>query len=57
MPYKWVFRYKYVSNSEKPKYKAQLVPKGFKQEHRFDYDEIFSPVVKLSNLWLLFGVV
>ena len=29
-PYKWVFRYKYVSNSEKPKYKARLVAKGFK---------------------------
>ena len=47
------FRYKYVVDSEKPKYKAWLVAKGFKQEHGVDYDEIFSPVVKMTTLWLL----
>ena len=57
MPYKWVFRYKYVSESEKPKYKARLVSKGFKQEHGIDYDEIFSLVVKMATLRLLLGVV
>ena len=41
------FRYKYVVDSEKPKYKAWLVAKGLKQEHGVDYDEIFSPVVAL----------
>ena len=50
LPYKWVFRYKYVSNSEKPKYKARLVAKGFKQEYGVDYDEIFSLVVKITSL-------
>ena len=57
MPCKWVFRYKYVSNSEKPKYKARLIAKGFKQEHGVDYDEIFSPVVKMTTLRLLLEVV
>ena len=57
LPCKWVFRYKYVSDSEKPKYKARLVAKGFKQEHGVDYDEIFSPVVKMTTLRLLLGVV
>ena len=37
---KWVFRYKYVSDSEKPKYKARLVLKGFKQEHKSKIDPI-----------------
>ena len=37
---KWVFQYKYVFELEKPKYKARLIAKGFKQEHGVDYDEI-----------------
>ena len=38
---KWVYRYKYVSSSDEPTYKAQLVAKGFIHEHCIDYDEIF----------------
>ena len=54
---KWVFRYKYVSDSNTPKYKARLVAKGFKQEHGVDYNKIFSHVVKMTTLRLLLGVV
>ena len=36
LPCKWVFRYKYVSGSEQPKYKARLIAKGFKQEQGVD---------------------
>ena len=57
MPYKWVFRYKYVSDSRKPKYKGSLVTKGFKQEQDIDYDEIFSLVVKMTTPRLLLRVV
>ena len=54
LPCKWVYRYKYVSSSERPKYKAWFVTKGFKQEHAVDYNEIFSFVVKMTTLQLLF---
>ena len=57
LPCKWVCQYKYVSDLEKPKYKARLVTKGFKQEHGIDYDEIFSRVVKMTTLRLLLGIV
>ena len=54
-PCKWVFRC--ISDLKKPKYKARLVTKGFKQEHGVDYDEMFSPLVKMTTLRLLLGVV
>ena len=55
LPCKWVFRYKYVSDSNTPKYKARLIVKGFKQEHGVYYDEIFSPILKMTTLLLLLG--
>ena len=42
---------KYVSCSDQPKYKAQHIAKGF------NYNEIFSPVVKMMTLRLCLGVV
>ena len=51
IPCKWVFRYKYVlPRSDNPKYKARIVVKTIKQEKGIDYDEIFSPVVKITTL-------
>ena len=46
---RWVFRYKYVFGSEHSKYKARLVAKGFKQEHGVNYEEVLSPVVKITT--------
>mgnify|MGYP002776111624 FL=1 len=36
LPCKWVFRYKCVFGTDKPKYKARLIAKGFKQEQGVD---------------------
>jgi hypothetical protein len=54
---KWVFQLKQVYYSSDPKYKARITEKGFRQEYGVDFDEIFSPIVKLSTLRFLLGVV
>ena len=57
LPCKWVYKKKFTSNDCKPKYKARLVAKGFKQQHGVDFDEIFSPVVKMTTLRTVLGLV
>ena len=39
------------------KYKARLVVKGFNQKQGIDFDEIFFPVVKMSSIWVVLGLV
>ncbi|GKB24096.1 retrovirus-related pol polyprotein from transposon TNT 1-94 [Tanacetum coccineum] len=46
---KWVFRVKEEHDSRK-RYMARLVVKGFQQKRRVDYNEIFSPVVKMTTI-------
>ncbi|MCI78127.1 retrovirus-related pol polyprotein, partial [Trifolium medium] len=43
---KWIFRIKENPDGTVNKYKARLVAKSFNQEHGFDFQETFSPVVK-----------
>ena len=57
LPCKWVYRLKETSDSTNPKYKARLVAKRFRQEYGVDFDEIFSPMVKMTTLRFMLGVV
>lgn len=53
---KWVFLYKPLEEKLIDKYKARLVVRGFAQKDNFKYDEIHSPVTKMSVIRTLLAV-
>ena len=38
-------------------YNARLVVKGFSKKHKVNFDEIFSPIVKMSSIRVVRGLV
>jgi hypothetical protein len=50
---KWVFKIKRRPDRSIQKLKARLVPMGYSQIHGLDYDEIFSPTLRLETLRLI----
>ena len=51
-----MFKVKVEEHNLKPRYKARLVVKGFGQRKGIDFDEIFSPVVKMSSIRTVLGL-
>eukprot|EP00253_Pinus_taeda_P024807 PITA_24807 len=52
---KWVYRLK--EDGGRKRYKARLVVKGFAQKKGIEFDEIFSPVVKMNSIKTILSLV
>jgi histone deacetylase 1/2 len=53
---KWVFKIKYKADGSLDKYKGWLVAKGFKQRYGIDYEDTFSPVIKMSTIRIILSI-
>jgi histone deacetylase 1/2 len=53
---KWVFKLKRKADGTLDKYKARLVAKGFKQRYEMDYEDTFSPVIKMSTIRAILSI-
>jgi hypothetical protein len=53
---KWVYKLKTHNDGYIARYKARLVAKGFHQQQRVDYDETFSPVIKLPTVRMILSL-
>ena len=54
---KWVYRIKHEGEGKKGRYKARLVVKGFAQNEGIDFTEILSPIIKMSSIRIILGLV
>jgi hypothetical protein len=52
-----VYKLKRKAYESIDRYKARLVAKGFKQRYGIDYEDMFSPVVKVAIIRLVLFVV
>ena len=54
---KWVYWIKHEGKENKQGFKARLVVKGFGQEQGIDFTKKNSPIVKMSSIWLVLGII
>jgi hypothetical protein len=53
---KWVYKIKYGAEGELSSYKVRLVACGYSQVFGVDFDETYSPVIRLTSMRLLFAI-
>ena len=54
--YKWIFKRKLNADGSIDKYNARLVVKGYKQKEGVDYFDTYSPVTRITSIWMLIAI-
>ncbi|GJV90022.1 retrotransposon protein, putative, ty1-copia subclass [Tanacetum coccineum] len=55
--YKWLFKIKEGNEGvQKPRYKTRLVARGFTRRAGIDYNEVFSPVIQHTSIWVILSL-
>ena len=54
---KWIFKIKCKADGSIKWYKVQLVAKGYTQEERIDYEDIFLLVVRITSVRLILAII
>lgn len=53
---KWIFKIKYKVDVTIQKYKVHIIARGFTQVLGVDFGDTFSPMVKLTIVWILLAL-